>query len=89
MDLSLKHTSSLTEGLREAILSAYDIVDDDQRLRESVQGRAVGDIGSNFDRLRRDYPVRREFSKYQISNHAELVTPLKNALAALGFKLNV
>lgn len=43
--------------LAEAILSTYDIEDDDEALRESLH---------LFEKLRGDYPVRREFDSYTV-----------------------
>jgi erythronate-4-phosphate dehydrogenase len=43
--------------LHEAILHTYKIADDDKKLRESV---------SAFEKLRGDYPVRREFGAYSV-----------------------
>lgn len=61
--------------LAEAILSTYDIEQDDEQLRENPK---------IFEQLRGDYPVRREFSAYTIRAKnitAETLEKLKN----LGF----
>jgi erythronate-4-phosphate dehydrogenase len=42
---------------REAVLGTYDIREDDQRLRNSVE---------TFEKQRGDYPIRREFPVYSI-----------------------
>jgi erythronate-4-phosphate dehydrogenase len=43
--------------LAEVILSTYDIENDDNELRNNV---------ANFEKIRGDYPVRREFDSFQI-----------------------
>lgn len=63
--------------LREAVLATYDIREDDQRLRNSVE---------TFEKQRGDYPVRREFPVYPIiakNIDQNSIEKLKN----LGFKI--
>jgi erythronate-4-phosphate dehydrogenase len=61
--------------LAEAVLSTYDIESDDESLREAPH---------LFERLRGDYPVRREFDSFTIkSKNIEQVT--LNKLRKLGF----
>jgi len=63
--------------LAEAILSTYNIENDDEALRDDPQ---------NFEKLRGDYPVRREFDSYTIENvNLEIETLEK--LEKLGFKI--
>lgn len=61
----------------ELIKSTYDIMGDDQRLRNSV---------SDFEKQRGEYPVRRECTYYdvQLSNANEQI---KSAITELGFNL--
>lgn len=48
---------------REDILAAYDICADDERLKALLLRRnKIIEAGAYFDRLRKTYPVRREFS---------------------------
>lgn len=47
--------------LRHAILSAYDIKADDQRLKKLLT-EEVENPGDYFDQLRKNYPIRREYS---------------------------
>jgi erythronate-4-phosphate dehydrogenase len=54
------------EILQQIIHHAYDITADDRRLREAMRINPNGH-GGHFDRLRRDYPVRREFYNYVIA----------------------
>lgn len=71
--------------LREVVRQVYDLEGDDRRFRES----AVADEKmrmKNFDRLRRDYPERREFryTTVQVTGGSD---KLRLALAGLGFKV--
>lgn len=51
-------------ALREAVRSAYAIRADHARLREETDELSV-----RFDRLRRTYPIRREFAAFVVSAH--------------------
>ncbi len=63
--------------LAEAILSTYNIESDDEDLREEP---------NNFEKLRGDYPVRREFDSFTIkAKNIEKEALLK--LEKLGFKI--
>lgn len=63
--------------LAEAILSTYDIENDDEALRGTPQF---------FEKLRGDYPVRREFDSYTVkANNIEKETLDK--LEKMGFKI--
>jgi len=77
-DLLIDGTSkTIQQVLSEAILATYDIREDDARLRENVIA---------FEKLRGDYPVRREFPAFTIAgkfNNPKVIDKLK----ALGFKI--
>jgi erythronate-4-phosphate dehydrogenase len=61
----------------EAILSTYDIREDDKRIRASVD---------TFEKQRGDYPVRREFTSYTI--HADNIPEATvEKLKAMGFNI--
>jgi len=63
--------------LAEAILSTYNIETDDEALRKNPK---------DFEKLRGDYPVRREFDSYTLkAKNVERETLLK--LEKLGFKI--
>ncbi len=64
--------------LSEAILATYDIRDDDQALRDSVRA---------FEKLRGDYPVRREFPVFEIKA-VNLDQRMIDKLRNIGFKVN-
>ena len=63
--------------LAEAILSTYNIESDDEALRDAPH---------DFEKLRGDYPVRREFDSFTIKvKNVERETLLK--LEKLGFRI--
>jgi len=71
--------------LEALIKHAYDIAADDRRLREYLSVKTE-DRGRYFDRLRRDYPVRREFYNYHVNAETDagsLLPPMKS----LGFQV--
>ncbi len=71
------------ELLREAVLAVYDILGDDQRLRTSC----VADVTARakaFDRQRKDYPMRREFSATTV-HLAHASAALQQKFRQLGF----
>jgi len=73
----------LQQALLDAVRAVYPIQDDDRRLRAIITKDAA-DRGPYFDRLRKEYPRRREFHNTQA-----IVTPTNPAaersLAGLGF----
>lgn len=73
--------------IRETVLSAYDIAEDDQRLRGSLLHRDGNSVGTVFDRLRKEYRQRREFSRFSVKGAASLPESTRRILAGLGFKL--
>jgi erythronate-4-phosphate dehydrogenase len=69
--------------LRRCVDAAYDLRGDDRRLRASL---SEPDPGKAFDRLRREYPVRHEFSAYRITGLPENKRELRTRLGNLGFR---
>ena len=63
--------------LREAVFHTYDITGDDMNLRSSP---------SDFERLRGDYPLRREYPSYRV-NLMNSNKNVQNILKDLGFKV--
>jgi len=63
--------------LYQLIISTYDILQDDQQLRNRVY---------DFEKLRGEYPVRREFSFYSVQLMNSNKT-IDNLVKELGFKL--
>ena len=75
--------------LREAVLTVYPIERDDRALRAVAQ-EPPAERGAFFDRLRRDYPVRREFRNTRITlanASVDTARALSVKLAGLGFSM--
>ena len=81
------------EVLWDLVRRVYDIEADDRRFRESRLGGGSGTLESEqvrsarFDRLRKEYPVRREFRFTRVdARHAS--AGLLHKIASLGFRLD-
>ena len=74
---------SATEMVHGVVRAAYDIAADDARLRQVC---GSGEIAAGFDRLRAEYPVRREFPCYDVQT-AAAPEPVRRCLVGLGFRL--
>jgi erythronate-4-phosphate dehydrogenase len=61
-DMRSREAGSVLAVARAAVLGAYDVRQDDARLRATLSLPAA-ERASAFDRLRKDYPVRREFTE--------------------------
>jgi erythronate-4-phosphate dehydrogenase len=61
IDCTAPGDMSVAATLRAAVFSTYDIRADDARLRMTL-ALPAGEQPAYFDRLRKEYPVRREFS---------------------------
>jgi erythronate-4-phosphate dehydrogenase len=69
-----------------AVRAAYDLLADDASLRQVMQASAAEERARGFDRLRKEYPRRREFARWTI----ELDGPALSVgpyLASLGFRV--
>ncbi|MBT5577686.1 MAG: 4-phosphoerythronate dehydrogenase [Porticoccaceae bacterium] len=69
-DASMQQPKHLqVNSLSEGILASYDPALDSERLAFALRDLDPGstDVATAFDRLRREYPVRREFSFYQVA----------------------
>ena len=71
--IRIPDTGSREERIAEAVFRSYDILSDDRRLRTAP---------SEFERLRGDYPFRREFAAYSVSCADDLAALCSN----LGFQ---
>ena len=69
--------------LRHLCLLRYDLAADDRRLREAVLGAPEAGARAAFDRLRKDYPLRRELagSRVLVTNREQV--PLVRAMGAV------
>ncbi len=85
LDLAAAHTQDLGAALRKAVFHSYDIRRDDRRLRELLT-LAPAERPGHFDRLRKEYPVRREFSETTVRLGRPDVA-LRRVLEDLGFKV--
>jgi len=85
----LSFTSSAEEedAIRIALRACYDPRRDDIRLRNAMAGSAQ-ERSAAFDRLRRDYPVRRECSSLKIQLKGTSKS-LQDSFRAIGFKLKI
>ncbi len=71
------------DAVRAAVRAAYDIETDDARLREVVRSSSPA---AGFDRMRREYPRRREFAAWRVALSGEAaVAGLQ--LERLGFRV--
>jgi len=71
--------------LRETVEKIYDIKEDDFRMRR-ILDKQVQERGKFFSRLRKNYPVRREFHNTQIVLRSPC-EGLAKRLAGLGFRV--
>jgi erythronate-4-phosphate dehydrogenase len=73
---------------RELIPQVYAITEDDRRLRELAERADKGEeeFAAGFDRLRKQYPVRREFGNYQVKFEPGAEVSAER-LKALGFQV--
>ncbi len=83
--IEVKHINSVIDGISEAVLAAYPIQRDNLATRDALADKGLVERSAAFDQLRKQYPIRREFSRYRISNSKELLPELANHLSALGF----
>lgn len=68
--------------LNQTLLSTYQPLADDARLRETLLSAPPEQVGPSFDRLRKTYAQRREFGHYSI---VDTPAPLAQTLVELGF----
>lgn len=67
------------EIIREAVIHTYNIDKDNSMLRISIQ---------NFEKLRGDYPVRREFTSYTI-NLKDGTEKVLQTMKSIGFRMKI
>jgi erythronate-4-phosphate dehydrogenase len=85
IDLRAHDAGDVLAVARAAVVACYDVRQDDARLRETLSLPAT-ERALAFDRLRKDYPLRREFSESTLLLH-EPAGALGQLLSALGFEL--
>lgn len=78
-----------SHALNNCVKSVYDILADDSRLRSAATEGPAG--GGSIEKLRRDYPERREFASYQVEVLGPAATAaasfLQRVLRGLGFEV--
>lgn len=74
------------QALGAIVRRVYDIAQDDQALRAAASGADPAARAAGFDRVRREYPVRREF-RYTRVRVAHASPALLQAIRGLGFGL--
>jgi len=79
------HAINEEDLLLEAVKSVYDIEADDRRLRRLLD-LAPDEQGPYFDRLRKEYPVRREFFNTEV-NLTHRTPSAEAKLTGIGFKI--
>jgi erythronate-4-phosphate dehydrogenase len=84
IELTVSSGEDDEEMLRRVGKRIYDITADHAALRRNVQ--APDGIGAGFDKLRAEYPVRREFFNTELSLRGASES-LRAKFAALGFKM--
>jgi erythronate-4-phosphate dehydrogenase len=83
------NTTEYWNAAKQLIAQVYDIAADDRRLRDlSVEAMAgQANFAQGFDKLRKYYPIRREFHNYQVID--AYPSPQRQAgLATLGFQFS-
>ena len=75
-------------AIRIALRACYDPRQDDARLRHIMGVPASQERGVAFDRLRKDYPVRRECSSLKVQLKGTSKS-LHDSFRAIGFKLKI
>jgi erythronate-4-phosphate dehydrogenase len=83
LDLRELRAAPLLTQLQAAVFACYDIRRDDASLREQLALPAA-ERPARFDRLRKEYPVRREFPQARITT-GDPDGAVARILAALGF----
>lgn len=72
-------------ALRAAIAASYSILRDDSAMRAMMRRPPEGDVAAGFDALRRNYPLRRDFSNVRVRvRHS--VQGVQAMLRAVGFR---
>ena len=55
------------DSLNQAILHSYNVALDDKRMRAAITDSRMP-VSQSFDQLRKDYPVRHEFTRYAVQS---------------------
>lgn len=85
--VSFTSSADEADALRISLLSCYDPRRDDARMRVAIRGDEA-ERSKAFDRLRRDYPVRRECSSLKVQLKGTSKS-LQDSFRAIGFKIKI
>lgn len=86
-ELRIPEGESDEERVYKLFAKVYNIQNDYTKLREIFK-YSLDEQGSYFDKLRKDYPIRREFSNYTVQlSHTEM--HLKSFLECFRFKVKI
>ncbi len=80
--------ASPVQQIHAALRHAYPIREDDERLRGGLALESDADWAAHFDRLRREYPVRRETNNYALAAPSGDDTVDRWLVDVLGMKPN-
>lgn len=83
--IKLSPDENVATLIRRAVQAVYDVRHDDQEIRTALSACEPRDIPVVFDRLRKNYPQRREFAAYEIENWNALDSASRSVLRKLGF----
>ena len=83
--MTIDNNLSIEKNLHNIFNKIYKIEDDDNKMRKILK-LAQGERGKYFDKMRKEYPYRREFNNYRISN-AESVLALLDILNVFRFQV--
>ncbi len=65
-EIKINYDGNLTKTLHEIFNSVYPIKEDDSRMR-AMKNMKDKDRAAYFDKLRKEYPLRREFKNYKVT----------------------
>jgi erythronate-4-phosphate dehydrogenase len=83
--LSRKY-NSVEEALREVVYKVYNVMGDDARMRKMAE-ESIDNRGKFFDKLSKEYPVRREFANTHVIL-SKKDAALSNLLEAMDFSVS-
>lgn len=86
LQLGVGASSDAKMILNAAVNSVYNITQDADRTRKTLSMQASDQVAREFDKLRKHYPIRREFSTFTVTG-VECIED-KKLLSGLGFQVS-
>ena len=86
LQLGVGASSDAKMILNAAVNSVYNITQDADRTRKTLSMQANDQVAREFDKLRKHYPIRREFSTFTVTG-VECIED-KKLLSGLGFQVS-